>query len=100
MAKTNYLITRTLISGLDTSLNALLDFVKGAVCVSNDNGFITVTNCPQDLRALLWKRLEEIKPNKDVPVNIDGIHNGLCMGDPIRIEDVMKVVTEWADQQD
>ena len=101
MAQVNYLISKANLMNL--SLNALLDFKSSKIiCISHDveKGYIGVENCPDDLQKLLWNRLDEIKPNKDVPVNIDGISGGLCMGNPVKIADVIQIVSEWVNEQD
>ncbi len=103
MATTNFIITKGNISKqMNSSLKTLIDCESNkAVCISYDIEckFIAIENCPDALHTLLWNHFSDNRPDKDLPVNIDALGgNGICMGLPIQIDEVLRVVSEWVNE--
>ena len=91
--KVNYVITKGEVNEqLKYSLFKLLDWrIGNAVCVSHDveNNYIFINDCPISLR---HKLMDEIGEGVfDYVVGIKG---------DVNISDVIKVVSEWVNEQD
>jgi hypothetical protein len=88
----NYVITNgSIAEQLKYSLSKLLDWrVGNAVCVSHDveNNYVSINDCPRTLR---HKLMDEIGEGVfDYVVSIKG---------DVNISDVIRVVSEWVNEQ-